>query len=321
MEQVLQKQEEEEAFAAEAKLWNVLLVKRCVSFKGRLGSILYHRPAASASYFDLACLRLPNTGHLANQREAELDPSAAAAAAAAATPAWRKVLYEKQPYPDNHTDASFLAALVVNARVPRRDYWQIVRDSSVVVQQVSTVAAAVAVSVHLYEDLVDVHALLLMIIGVTLLGCLLCLAAGRQLPGGSLRRACRQCALLTTGVYLMSPLLQTLTLSISSDTIVALSCCLLAIHLFFHDYNFVHGVTDSLTGSLSLGAAVFASVLIASRLQSHLHVFVQVLFSLQMYLMSPYKFKAKINGPWDEAVPKIDMHVTASRSARNGTNR
>ena len=26
-------------------------------------------------------------------------------------PPWRKVLYAQQPYPDNHTDASFLAAI------------------------------------------------------------------------------------------------------------------------------------------------------------------------------------------------------------------
>ena len=69
---------------------------------------------------------------------------------------------------------------------------------------------------------------------------------------------------------------QTLTRSISSDTIVATTAYMLLLHLYLHDYNFVNSVTDSLTGSVSLGAAVFASVLLASRMRSQMQAFVQV---------------------------------------------
>ncbi|CAD7703032.1 unnamed protein product [Ostreobium quekettii] len=165
----------------------------------------------------------------------------------------------------------------------------------------------------------------------------------------------------------MSPLLRTLTWTISTDTIISSSCLLLLVHLYLHDYNFVNSVTDKLTGSVSLGSAVFASVLIASRLPSYQHVFVQILFSLELYLLGPFvrryirqmsttihllltvaslvgsvllvaplspvltvlycltvllvsfvcplalvrlhKFKAKINGPWDEAVPSVPVRL------------
>ena len=50
-------------------------------------------------------------------------------------------------------------------------------------------------------------------------------------------------------------------------------------HLYLHDYTFVDQVTDTLTGSMSLTAATFASVLIASQLKSQMQVFTQVIHS------------------------------------------
>lgn len=73
--------------------------------------------------------------------------------------------------------------------------------------------------------------------------------------------------LLGTGVYLLSPLYSTLTKTISDDTIIAASTWLLLAHLYMHDYHFITSVADRVTGSLSLAAAVGASLLLASRLQ------------------------------------------------------
>lgn len=50
----------------------------------------------------------------------------------------------------------------------------------------------------------------------------------------------------------------------------------------------------ALTSCIFVNASVVASVFIASRLPSRLHVFAIMLFSLQEY-------KFEINGPWDEA--------------------
>ena len=38
--------------------------------------------------------------------------------------AWRKELYEPQPFPDNHTGDEFLAELLLNSRVSKRSYWK-----------------------------------------------------------------------------------------------------------------------------------------------------------------------------------------------------
>lgn len=83
-------------------------------------------------------------------------------------------------------------------------------------------------------------------------------------------------ASLAAATALLSPLLGTLTETVSPDSIVACACLLKLAHLFLHDYHFAAGLAAALTGSLALGAAVCASVLLASRLGSPEAVYAQV---------------------------------------------
>uniref|UniRef100_A0A383WEY0 Phosphatidylinositol N-acetylglucosaminyltransferase subunit C n=1 Tax=Tetradesmus obliquus TaxID=3088 RepID=A0A383WEY0_TETOB len=290
-----------------------------------------------------------------------------------ALPPWEKVLWRKQPYPDNYVDDSFLQHMVVNADVPQRDFWQVALGSAAVSQQLATVVAAVSVPVHLRLGLLQGGSLLLLNVALLLLGYAVCGLLGGHVLGGSLRRGVRQVVLLSGGVYLLSPMLHSLTRNVSEDSVIAMIVGLCVTHLALHDYNFVNSVTEQLTGTVSLGAAVFASVLFASGMPTELDVFVHVLFCLQLYLLSPLmrryirnasltahvlltaamtaaavllllplsrlltaayvavvlsvsfvcpywlvhiqKFKAKINGPWDEAVPKIPTSIASTHSS------
>ena len=51
---------------------------------------------------------------------------------------WKKVVYGgMQPgFQDNHTDSSFLEAMVMNANVVKRDTWTAIRDSVAISQYV-----------------------------------------------------------------------------------------------------------------------------------------------------------------------------------------
>ena len=86
--------------------------------------------------------------------------------------------------------------------------------------------------------------------------------------GGNVLRALRQSFLLIVGVYCLSPLYATLARAISGDTVAAASAWLLIVHLYIHDYFFKISVAYKLSGSLSMVAAVAASLLLASRLGS-----------------------------------------------------
>lgn len=83
-------------------------------------------------------------------------------------------------------------------------------------------------------------------------------------------------AALAAATALLSPLLGTLTETVSSDSIIACVCLLLLAHLYLHDYHFSAGLTSQLSGSLALGCAVCGSVLVASRLGSPEAVYAQV---------------------------------------------
>ncbi|KAJ1929068.1 glycosylphosphatidylinositol anchor biosynthesis [Tieghemiomyces parasiticus] len=85
----------------------------------------------------------------------------------------------------------------------------------------------------------------------------------------------------------LSPILRTLTEDISSDSIWAMSVCLFVTNILFHDYG--SGPTYSLQfpGSVALNAAVFACVLLASRLSSNLHVFGFMAFALEWFALFP----------------------------------
>ncbi|KAL0054305.1 hypothetical protein WJX82_006881 [Trebouxia sp. C0006] len=197
-------------------------------------------------------------------------------------------LWLEQALPDNYTDETFLQSLKISVHGPVRSYWQVVREASAVTQQMDTVVAVATVSAYLYKGWMSPEPLLCVVVVPVLLAGAFCTVAGNQSSIIYARRAVRQLVLLTAGVYLMSPLLQTLTSSVSSDSIVALVCGLLTMHLYLHDYIFVDQVTDTLTGSMSMTAATFASVLIASQLKTQMQVFSQVLFSLELYLLSPH---------------------------------
>mmetsp|Transcript_13855 Transcript_13855/g.24272 ORF Transcript_13855/g.24272 Transcript_13855/m.24272 type:complete len:303 (-) Transcript_13855:486-1394(-) len=272
---------------------------------------------------------------------------------------------------DNAMDNCFLSNLVVNAHVPTRRYWAVALDAAAVSQQVSVAMASVVLPIQLHLGLVTVQQLLLLDVLLLVAGYAACQLLGGHVLGGSLKRGLRQGVLLVGGVFFLSPVLRTLAATISTDSIVCLTIIALLLHLFLHDYNFVNSVTARLSGAVSLSSAMMAAVLVASLMPSDLHVFAQVLFALELYLLSPFvrryvrvaslaahvgvtvamalatagllgvtagvpatlvyigahlgvafacpavlirihKFKAKISGPWDEAVPHLSEELCLS---------
>ncbi|KAF3930816.1 hypothetical protein ABW20_dc0110254 [Dactylellina cionopaga] len=52
---------------------------------------------------------------------------------------WRKLMWVKQNFPDNYTDATFLESLQRNVNFRAYDFWPLVYDSTVIIQHLSTV--------------------------------------------------------------------------------------------------------------------------------------------------------------------------------------
>jgi len=88
------------------------------------------------------------------------------------------------------------------------------------------------------------------------------------------------CALLG-----LSPILKSLTRSTASDSIWAISFWLMCTNVVFFDYG--HGPGANFPASLSTNAALMASTVLASRLESTRHVFSLTLFSIEVFGLFP----------------------------------
>nr|XP_021208339.1 phosphatidylinositol N-acetylglucosaminyltransferase subunit C [Bombyx mori] len=89
--------------------------------------------------------------------------------------------------------------------------------------------------------------------------------------------------------YLLSPVLHTLTDTVSTDTIYAWSVIMMLIHLIFFDYDVPAAVVSE---SLSINAAIFSSVCLVSRLSTPFDAFVLLTVSVLFFVLSPHLFKA-----------------------------
>ncbi|KAI0405550.1 phosphatidylinositol N-acetylglucosaminyltransferase-domain-containing protein [Xylaria palmicola] len=69
---------------------------------------------------------------------------------------WKKLLWVKQSYPDNYTDqATFLENLQRNPRLQPYEFWPLVADTSVILQQVCSVTIFVVCFVGIFQERVS----------------------------------------------------------------------------------------------------------------------------------------------------------------------
>ena len=89
----------------------------------------------------------------------------------------------------------------------------------------------------------------------------------------------------------LSPVLKTLTSTYSTDTVWALTISLCILHVVFHDYSYMIRVRPAspqrYQGHLSLNAAIFASVVLASQFALTMQVFAFELFAFELFAGFP----------------------------------
>lgn len=146
---------------------------------------------------------------------------------------------------------------------------------------------------------------------------------GRRVPiGWRVWRSVRLGVLTVGGLTALTPLCQTMTAAMSTDT--ATTCAVIALisYAITYDYAFVNLETKQLASSFSLGAAMFATMLMASRLEDPRAVFLDVLVALECYVLSPYVWRAirAFNSALHLAVV-FTMHALAYHIVRDANPR
>lgn len=207
---------------------------------------------------------------------------------------WRKVLWEHQPYEDNYVGDTFLKGIIKNAHVLIYDYWNVVKDSTVLAQQFSVVTIFAVLFVytmwgHLPAAVICTIDAVLFIVGfaVRMLIRDETLLSGESASISQIARSLWESVLLVLLLMGVSPVIRSLTLSYSNDTIWAWAISLFALHMVTQDYPYLNARVAKQHGAFSLNAAVFATVLLVSRLQTSMHAFAILCLSFEIFGLSP----------------------------------
>ncbi|KAF8560371.1 phosphatidylinositol N-acetylglucosaminyltransferase [Imleria badia] len=207
------------------------------------------------------------------------------------TARWRRVLWERCPYPDNFIPPdSFLSALRRNPNFTPYSYWPLVFMCCAITQHLGTVFVFLAIFVRLKERSIDARVLLWMSVTCSVLGYGIWEILHSSNPRPNRSKAFKSSLLVLLALMGLAPVLRTLTAATSSDSIWALSACLFLLNTVLADYGCMRPgsfTQERLTSVLSMNAAMSSSVVLASRLPDDLSVFSLVLVAVQLFSLFP----------------------------------
>lgn len=208
-----------------------------------------------------------------------------AAQSAAPLQPWQKTLYGNVGYPDNHTDITFLKDLQTNKHVRTFSYTEAIAGAARLNHQISSCCLFLCIFQTMYMQRVHPETVFAYSTAATLLGYVLYIV---RVPAASRRHTIRDngstvLAVLVSG-YILAPMMHTLTDSISTDTIFTLTLCVLVVHLLFFDYGLPAFVASK---AISLNAALFASICLASRLPTAFDAFTLLCVAAEFFVLFP----------------------------------
>jgi phosphatidylinositol glycan class C protein len=218
-------------------------------------------------------------------------------------PRWKKLLYLKQPYPDNYTDQSFLSQLKRNSTVAKYSPRKLVEDFSLILFHISSLLLVVLMFAGIYLHGWNLMVPTLIISILSVFGYIVV----QQIEEYSKVKIqpkvksdvfiaeetsnIKSFVLIIFVLLVLSPVLKSLTKSTSSDSIWALSFLLCLSSTVFHDYAMNISITSSdlrYKPILSTNVSMSNAIVLASRLTSNSQVFFFLLFSIQANILLPY---------------------------------
>ncbi|KIJ25751.1 hypothetical protein M422DRAFT_236826 [Sphaerobolus stellatus SS14] len=209
---------------------------------------------------------------------------------------WEKVLWKRQPYPDNYVPESFLSELRRNTNFSPYTYSAVILASCMIAQHLSALFIFLAVFARLYNETLDPRLLVGLTICCNLLGYILgeLLESQSQTSRVETRaKMLKSIIFIVVALVILSPGLRTLTAATSSDSIWAISACLFILNTLLADYEAtppdkLYTTRLSSASVISINAAVFSSVVLASRLSTNNAVFALTLFSFHLFALFPF---------------------------------
>jgi len=218
---------------------------------------------------------------------------------------WRKVLFERGSFPDNYTpDKCFLAAIRRNKNLHNYSFHQCVLGASQVALQVCVVTLFSLVYISLDNEGISNHLVLLLsaisaILGYVSMRLRDFFAKAWKVSLASIKEDFKHVSLFLFFSFSFSPVLYKLTDTIATDTVHTTAGMMLFVHLLFHNYGLEKAAVVS--NALSLNAAIFASICLASRLASSYDAFVILSVSVVAFVLFPM-FRLRLDGNFSVAI-------------------
>lgn len=197
---------------------------------------------------------------------------------------WHKNLYENYDLPDNYTDSSFLEQLRKNIKPNNVTLIEAISLGADISIQLSIVMLFVIIFIWLNNEWTTPNVIIILGALLTVLGYFIYKVLS---PSRSIKLTTDLWTVLIflTFGYILSPILKTLTETISTDTIYTMTILMFSVHLIFSKYG---SIQISLSDSLSITSSIFGSLMLASRLASPLHAFSLLTVSVQSFVLLPY---------------------------------
>lgn len=195
----------------------------------------------------------------------------------------RRVLFDRSYYsfPDNYVDKTFLHGLQTNVNLKTYCLANAIVDCTVITQELSSVSGCLSLFVYLDERWLSPGMVFISSTVVVLILYFICTADHsfhRWYNDG------KQAFVFLSFVLGLSPILKTLTDTVSTDSIYFMAGVLMMIHLITNNY----GVNAPIViPALSLTAAIAASVTLASRLSTTFYVFEFLIFAVEIFALFP----------------------------------
>ncbi|XP_075229969.1 phosphatidylinositol glycan anchor biosynthesis class C isoform X1 [Lycorma delicatula] len=203
---------------------------------------------------------------------------------------WKKNLYENEGYPDNYTDPSFLDELKKNINLHQVTLTEAFLGAGLVTQELCLVIVFALSFTYLYNEWTDPEIVFYCSSIISLFGYIYYIYN----ESSGIMKHIRTIVVFLAFGYILSPVLKTLTETISTDTIYVTTVFMMGVHLTFFDYGVKALIVSS---SLSLNAAIFGSICLASRLSTPFHAFVLLTISVETFVLYPLLL-AKIGGSY-----------------------
>ncbi|VDN01687.1 unnamed protein product [Thelazia callipaeda] len=195
---------------------------------------------------------------------------------------WRKILYERQPFDDEYSGGSeFLKELKTNITVVEYTFVEAVCGASRVMLHSNAIVFYYLIFYSITNNSISTTQHFALIFSAALLLYIIYLYVIR--PTNLQDHIYTFVSLVCFG-YMLTPVIRTLTDTISTDTIYAMSIILFLISFIFHDYAMVAPLVSMI---LSVNLSLAASVCLVSRVPSNESAFNLLALSVLLFSYWP----------------------------------